>query len=533
VVLEAPTPQKGTLDDITTPPNYGVIASEPPIFRVLKVDVGGGAAKGGAGDEDRLVPEKSVFAPRKAHSDAHSFYSSERLTLRAFVIDWSRCNNERFRYLISDTDDGGNAGVDIEVGEVRDTLAAHHRAIYAAHSYYCAVDEKAPHRYAMGKREFFDFLRQIDVIDEASKFADVPAFEAVFSAANFEQAAKPGDHRQKELNSTNDDDALMRFEFLQALPRIAIAKYVRPKILGDVSEALEQLITVDMLPRLPPEAKHDSDLFRTRRLYKRDVNSYFTAMAPVLRTVFDFYSMIEPDPMQLDLKTPVPTMSMEEWLSFLMDADLLCVDDSAPTDGLPRSPPKVTPLEARLCMAWSQTFVSDELRRRSKLTSATYEDFLEALCRLCTRMVLPTDDLLRKYNARTCKAFFDDVAEGKHRGDVMLRESALAMTWQKEEATDEPLAPTLQMLVGLILDRLDGDSNGKLTKAELQERRKEGAKKREALLHSRSQMPKSYKPKGARKGAASQTSSSSQVSTPRAKAPAAAPAKAAKAPARR
>ena len=43
------------------------------------------------------------------------------------------------------------------------------------------------------------------------------------------------------LNSVNADRAMLRFEFLQCLVRLAIAKYLRGGLCTDLSEALKVL----------------------------------------------------------------------------------------------------------------------------------------------------------------------------------------------------------------------------------------------------------------------------------------------------
>ena len=59
---------------------------------------------------------------------------------------------------------------------------------------------------------------------------------------------------------------------------------------------------------LPLAATHDPDVFRRKRLYTREVAELLGRFEPVLRTIFDYYSTVEGDPLQLDLKTPEPTM---------------------------------------------------------------------------------------------------------------------------------------------------------------------------------------------------------------------------------
>ena len=41
---------------------------------------------------------------------------------RGFEIDWSRMNQERFRRLIANEDDGGFSEVDGEVAEIKEVL---------------------------------------------------------------------------------------------------------------------------------------------------------------------------------------------------------------------------------------------------------------------------------------------------------------------------------------------------------------------------------------------------------------------------
>ena len=88
--------------------------------------------------------------------------------------------------------------------------------------------------------------------------------------------------------------ALMRFEFLQCIVRIAIAKYVRPKIMGSVAAAVHRFITEDVMQssQLPPEVTRDPNLFRRKRLYTTEVDAVFKKFRGVLSHVFEYYSGI-------------------------------------------------------------------------------------------------------------------------------------------------------------------------------------------------------------------------------------------------
>ena len=125
-------------------------------------------------------------------------------------------------------------------------------------------------------------LRAIDAIDESSAYLSVQALTAIFVAANYEEPNRSVE--QRELNRANADGALMRFEFFQCLCRVSILKYVTDEEaaedIDDVSDALERLLTGDIIPRLPPEAMHDNEVFRRNRLSRRPRRRFSSGTTP-------------------------------------------------------------------------------------------------------------------------------------------------------------------------------------------------------------------------------------------------------------
>jgi hypothetical protein len=424
-----------------------------------------------------LVLDRSIFADRKKVSDGHSFFQTVQITERAFNVDWSRCNTPRFRMLIAKEDDGGLETVDIEINEIRDVLCEHRHVIYAMYTYYCACGNQHD-GYAMGYRAYFEFLRDVKFIDESNPFLNVRSLESLFRAADTEDRGRNAEER--DLNRTNIDDALMRFEWLQTLVRLSIAKYVRDKTAehhtSDVSDAVSLLFENDILPQLKPEIKRDPNVFRRKRLYTKAVNALLTKHAPELKTIFEYYSSVEGGDMQLSLKPTGPMMSVAEFECFLEDCDLLLTDAQKKVG--------LSPLQARLCMAWSQSFVSDELKRRQQLTEATFVDFLEALGRMCCFITMPTPELLAMYDAKSAKDFYEHVEAGDHDGSVLTKSFGGTLgSWQEQEMSDEPLAVELGMLIELILDRLDESGDGKVDERDLAARRRKSHEvQKQALL---------------------------------------------------
>lgn len=89
----------------------------------------------------------------------------------------------------------------------------------------------------------------------------------MFIAANFEE----DDALSTQEDENNDDNSLMRFEWMEILIRVAIMKYMHGSIAATVSEAIELLLRKH-LDMLPPEAIVDPNRFRENRLYSEKMN---------------------------------------------------------------------------------------------------------------------------------------------------------------------------------------------------------------------------------------------------------------------
>ena len=118
-------------------------------------------------------------------------------------------------------------------------------------------------------------------------------------------------------NAANDDLALMRFEFLEIIVRVAVAKYGKKQWTDDASEvsrvpsiyfdanttcvlspintllgsyqAVDMLVERNIKPCLCPEAVLDKNAFRDERLYFEPVAGVFENNVGFLTTVFNYY----------------------------------------------------------------------------------------------------------------------------------------------------------------------------------------------------------------------------------------------------
>ena len=86
-------------------------------------------------------------------------------------------------------------------------------------------------------------------------------FELIFETVNAVDKATAG------IDSLNDGRYLNRQEWLQCLVRCAITIYIQRGAIGDVSDAVTQLLTNNLVRNLPPNALQNSNAFRKRFCY--------------------------------------------------------------------------------------------------------------------------------------------------------------------------------------------------------------------------------------------------------------------------
>jgi len=396
--------------------------------------------------------DDSVFTPRKKWSDSRSYYSSKKVRLRGMDLDWSRTNTERFRKFIGKEDDAADpTETDKELEELKHVLMENVVHLQQCFSYYCCVKERSYDSFCMGLLAYTEMLMELDYQDDVNGFCKKRDIDLVFITVNVEDKSSEKTADEKLKDKMNADTALMRFEFLQAVVRLAINKYIKvspggaPQVTNDVSDALSMYI--DRMRKLhPKESWHDPDVFRRNRLYRLHVNDIFERHETWLKELYKFYSNTGSDAKDMTAGKSGILLSLDEWTNFVLDVGLVDTE--------------VTERELSLCFIWSQTFVSDEIKRREKMIHCMHVDFFEALARICCFKALPTDAQMEKVGATTCKQYFDAVAEGLVEGEDRLK----VLNYEEEEASEEDLAIPLEKLLNLIFERFDRDGDGKFGK---------------------------------------------------------------------
>eukprot|EP00943_MAST-04B_sp_MAST-4B-sp1_P009198 g9198.t1 len=379
--------------------------------------------------------DESVFGPRKRITDSKDFYDTPKVKKKAFKIDWANATaKKRFvNFILREDDDGGKE----ELYEVRDVIWECYDIIMDAYEFYSVAGSSLSSCYTITLNSYSDFVADCKIPDNKSKTCKRKDLDTIFIVANVEE------DKSSKVNKTNDDRALMRFEFLEVVIRIAVQKYLRSGDTDDVSDAVRMLCEQNIKPNLDDEAIHDSNQFRKHRLYFEDVDKCMKKHMSRLKMIFKVFAKPKVGFTKFDL------MDMEEWFFLLKCCDLFDED--------------FTQREGKLAFAWAQMAVADEVRRRLQFKCITFEDFLEALARVCDMKALPTDDDILKAGVKTTGEFFKKMTEMGLLDDF-CRENPCHWNGEKTRRMGE----LLPKFFDLIFTKLDRDGDGDFDKSDLQ-----------------------------------------------------------------
>ena len=357
--------------------------------------------------------DQSIWAPRRVWADARHFVDTDEALRKALRRDWGRAVEERGlgRYIAKRDDDGAEDadgdGVCDEVDEVFDELASHGGLMYSLFDYYCAQGAlKAC--FSVTPNGWKDFCRDCSLADKSSKDCNTSALSTLFvivNAGGSNPLAGGGDQARANAAQRSPqkggavrpgsgassggklvkDHALNRHEWLEIVVRTAIARYVLPRVVRDVSEAVRRLIADDVKPRVDSAALQDSNAFRLHCCYTAEVDGALRRHEESLRNMFERYAGGDS---RHDASSPdAALMGIDEWREFILDLGLL--DDA------------FTQREVTLSFLWARMRSHDEQTERGwkRTTNLTFEDFLEAFVRVATLKAMPTDAMIEAAGA--------------------------------------------------------------------------------------------------------------------------------------
>ena len=336
--------------------------------------------------------DNSIWLPRKEKGNSKDYYETSQAINKMFQADWRLAIKARRGFiekLIVQYDDSGGGndvdgdGVEDEVQDVEEILGKHARMLYSAFEYFATADVIAGNsRTVEGEHDVHDlsftaFLSFCNKCDLVGEHLPVHIVELIFAQVD----AK--DESTQTEDAFNRTKCLDRQEFLQCIVRIALDKYVKPGIVGDVSDAIEKLCSENIEPKLPEAARQDSNKFRERYCYLREVEMVLRKHMKTLRSLYGMYADLSEGQgdRSAEILDSSSMMSIREWMSLMNHLGLF-------DQGM------MSFYEAKQIFMWARIRSINDNSRHSliKLRNLYFEDFMEAMVRLAMLLPLPTTD---------------------------------------------------------------------------------------------------------------------------------------------
>lgn len=202
---------------------------------------------------------------------------------------------------------------------------------------------------------FTELMQQCKVPD--TKYCKLKDLDTIFIATNVEIGPRK---TVKAGVAKNTSNSLMRHEFLEAIVRVAQAKYVKTRQTDDMASAVKMLLVSHILPFANYDDGND---FRRKHLYCEEVDMVFKRYMGRLNQVFQRHSGREKLPGEKQW------MSVQEFYELVDKAGL--IDDT------------MTERDVRFQYCYSMMSVADETRT-AKHSHMTPIEFLEACARIAS-----------------------------------------------------------------------------------------------------------------------------------------------------
>ena len=291
--------------------------------------------------------QRSVFTPRLKDADSRAFYDfhnalSSTTLRKAFAIDMRRAKIEK---IVKD---------ELEMQKVRHVLQDNYVRIVEIFKYWSGQQLIGNEPFFMTTSTFAEVCEEAGLCD--SETFGVADADRIYIAANVERT---GLKMPSSLKSRNTIKVLVRYEWLEALVRIALRKFVESELETNASSALSRLLNEFFFSH----AKHaHSDDWRSLRLYNEECDVVIRGYLETILAVYKRYSGKKNNPGERKC------MSLSEWLKFISDYHLVDGD--------------FTEREAKVAFVYSVPFAVDELHQtKASPDQLTLITFVECLAR--------------------------------------------------------------------------------------------------------------------------------------------------------
>lgn len=394
----------------------------------------------------------SIWHPRRLSGNSRDYYEGGALSA-LFDLDWHvAIKAHGLADAIGKATHGHSAEASTKhasIDNVRAVLADRIGLLYGLFDYYAALKEDP--RDAFGElnvfsitfNSFIQFLRDCHVIGH-----DCPAskVEIVWVQVNVL------DESTKQIDRFNHRCLMVRHEFIEALVRIAILKYIQSGQETKAAHAVLRLLAL-IEEHAPAEAKQNSDAFRKKCCYTELTDVELCKKKPSLQSLYDVYARVNNN--VADSLQSQKLMSIGEWIEFCTQVGLLKSN-------------QLSLFGAKMIFLWSRMRSSKDYRNSSemRLRNLTFEDFLEAVVRVAHSIALPTDVEIQEAKVQDAGEFLRVLAIDQ---DAITRfVNARKTGWKQEprQRINRCIAHLISHLVCTVKN-LRGLQDGMLTETEV------------------------------------------------------------------
>ena len=267
--------------------------------------------------KDGFSLKRSIFRGRERCSDSKSHLDATPMIDAVFDADWERISSKKGIadiLMLSTPEDAAHAQQEID--EIKDALRRRYRIVKDLFLYYSSLPNAELSEANANNQIFMTFMTDFGIDETGWKqfaiFCKLTGkgqqrlqtqIHHLFHLANEEI----DDTKQSAENDLNPDGVLMRFEFLEAILRTAILKYVVvEKQTNDYSDAVDLLFDANITRHLHPEIVEDADYFRRTFLYTKQMEHVLQQYYDFAQEYFDKYAN--------EHNKYGKAMSIQEWL---------------------------------------------------------------------------------------------------------------------------------------------------------------------------------------------------------------------------
>jgi len=238
-----------------------------------------------------------------------------------------------------------------DLANVREILHSVYKQLKDCYKYYAAVGAPSD-IWSIPLNTYTDFCSSSGIID--GKVLKLSDFDRIFIATYTKS--------DKEKNHRNPDRALVRYQFLEGLLRIAEQKYLGSGQVSTYADAMNMLMDESVKPFI---AKFNHHQFRPDRYWNEEVDTVYKSYLPIIRGIYKKYSG------QKTLPGQKKFMCLEEFNRMMSDGGLYS-DNCGERD-------------ATIAFSLGMMTQLDELNS-DRIYQMQFFEFLEALARVAEKI---------------------------------------------------------------------------------------------------------------------------------------------------